>query len=304
MEVRSWNSAFRQLLLKLERFAPIDSAFVLLEGETGTGKNFLARYLHARSRRSGAPFREANLASVDDALASSELFGHVRGAFTDAKLRRAGHFAMAHGSTLFLDELGKASIAVQKKLLRVVETGECWPIGAERPVPVDVRLVGASNVSLDQLVDDGEFLPDLRARLGCFRIYIPPLRDRPEDIPWMITESVRRQAPLAGYASPPTISGQLLCTLVAYHWPYNVRELEATVLRLLVDAEGASVLRAELCTEDLGYLLASEKSDDRLSKELVRETVRTEGSMVAAANRLGVHRSTLYRVLRTADATN
>lgn len=301
MGLESHSQAFREVILRLRRFAPVDTAFVLLEGETGTGKNYLARFLHTHSRRSTGTFREANLAAVDDALAGSELFGHVRGAFTDARTPRSGHFVLAHGGTLFLDELGKASLHVQRRLLRVVETGDCWPIGAERPVQVDARLIGATNVPLKQLVEQGEFLADLHARLGCFRVRIPPLRERRDDIPDLITESLARQAGVTGYASPPGVSGDLMDALVAYNWPQNVRELQSVVLRLLVDAGGAPILQLDLCSGDLAYLQSTPRDSDVLSRELIERTIRNAGTVVAAASRLGVHRSTVYRALRSPD---
>lgn len=303
-ELRSLSPAFRPVLRQLRRFAPVDQAFVLLEGETGTGKNFLARHVHHLSRRNRGPFREANLAAMDDALAGSELFGHVRGAYTDAKQRRIGHFALAHTGTLFLDELGKASRAVQRKLLRVMESAECWPIGAERPMTIDVRLVGATNVPVGQLVETGEFLPDLHARLGSFCIKIPPLRERREDIPALIAQSIDRQSCFVGYVIPPRVSPGLLALLSLYSWPMNVRELEAVVLRLLVDAEGKAELGEELCRGDLAYLAVSAEEGQRLSREQVEREVEIAGTKVGAAARLGVHRSTVYRVLRNDTAAS
>ncbi len=303
-ELCSMSPAFRSVLRRLRRFAPVDKAFILLEGETGTGKTFLAQHIHRWSRRSGGPFREANLAGIDDALASSELFGHVRGAYTDAKQRRVGHFALANHGTLFLDELGKASLPVQRKLLRVVESAECWPIGAERPHQVDVRLIGATNVPLEELVEQGEFLPDLHARLGCFRVRIPPLRERREDIAALVSQSIQRQAALAGYTIPPRLTPGLQEVLEQYAWPGNVRELEAVVLRLLVDAEGKAELGPDLCHGDLSYLAVSADGEEPISREQVEREVEIAGTKVGAAARLGVSRSTVYRRLRSDTTTS
>ncbi len=290
--------AFRRVLATLRRFAPVRPACIVLEGETGTGKNFLARYVHDISPWSREPFREANLAAMDDALAGSELFGHVRGAFTDARSHRSGHFVLAHRGTLLLDELGKASLPVQRRLLRVVETGECWPIGAERSVPVDARLVVATNVSLAQLAEEGAFLPDLLARLGAFHVRVPALRERAEDIPVLIEGALVRQAPKVGYLRPPEVSPRLMDVLCSYHWPHNVRQLEAVTLRLLVDAQRSKILQEHLCEGDLEYLRRRPAGEVVLSPQVIREAVRYTGSVVAAASHLGVHRSTLYRALK------
>jgi len=301
----SHDPSFRQVLARVARYAACDHVTILLEGESGTGKNFLARRVHALSPRASGPFREVSLAACDDALAGSELFGHERGAFTDARQRRVGHFVSADGGTLFLDELGKASPVVQRKLLRVLETGECWPVGADRSVPVRVRLVAATNVSLPTLVARDQFLPDLYARLGCCRIVIPPLRERRADIPALVEGAIRRHAPLCGYEGDgPIVDPELMEVLIRAPWPYNIRQLEGTILRLLIDACGAPVLTPALCVDDLTQLAADPIApgtfDVRLSAHSVSDdqmerAVREAGSVSAAARRLGVHRATIYR---------
>ena len=190
---------FRHALSRIELFSRYDGVTVVIEGECGTGKTYFARYLHKGSSRSDRSFYHVNIAALDDALVSSELFGHVSGAFTGADRARPGLFASAHGGTLFLDEIAKATTQVQCRLLSVVERRAIRPVGADREVPVDVRLVAASNVSLRRLTSDGEFLPDLLDRLGHFRVEIPPLRDRRADIPGLVENFVAAHAPAFGY---------------------------------------------------------------------------------------------------------
>jgi DNA-binding NtrC family response regulator len=290
------DSKFRRIVERVERFARFESAIVVLEGESGTGKNHLARHVHRTSRRASGPFREVSLAAIDDGIAGSELFGHVAGAYTDARHQRAGHFASANRGTLFLDELGKASLAIQKKLLRIVETRECWPVGSDRGVPVDVRLVVATNVPLSELVAQNQFLPDLFARLGQFRVRIPPLRERQGDIAPLVHHFIRRHSSECGYGSPPSVDPRLMAALEHWAWPFNVREVESTVLRLMVDAAGATELGVELCEDDLAYLLASERLvKPELTLESVQRALAKTGSISGAADSLGVHRTTLYR---------
>jgi DNA-binding NtrC family response regulator len=229
---------------------------LLIEGESGTGKTYFARELHLASERAAGPFEYVVLSALDDSLASSELFGHVEGAFTDARRSRAGRFATARGGTLFLDEIGKASAAVQQKLLHAVEYGEIRPVGADRDVRVDVRIIAASNVPLEQLVLGERFLPDLHARLNAFRVRLPPLRERRADIPAFVEQFVVAHALALGYPRTPSIHPDLMAALQRAPWPNNVRQLDSTLLRLLVDVDGAGELRLEHCVDDLSYLRA------------------------------------------------
>jgi transcriptional regulator with GAF, ATPase, and Fis domain len=188
-----WNpssAAFRKCVAQARRFAHDCDAAILIEGESGTGKTQIARLVHDSSPRRNAPFHDVVLSTLDDTLAGSELFGHVQGAFTDARQPRAGHFPSAHGGTLFLDEIGKASLAIQQKLLHAIEYGEIRPVGSDRRVRVDARIVAATNIPLSLLVDEGRFLPDLRARLDAFRIHLPPLRHRRGETPRPVEQYV------------------------------------------------------------------------------------------------------------------
>ena len=193
------SASFQAALQRIERFARDDTAPVLLQGESGTGKTHLARRIHTQSPRNRGPFQHIVLSTFDDGVIASELFGHVAGAFTDARHLRAGHFASANRGTLVLDEIGKASRSVQAKLLHAIEYGEIRPVGSDREVTVDVRIVAATNIPLEQLAQADRFLPDLCARLNTFRIVIPPLRERKADIPALVWEAVRKHAPSSGY---------------------------------------------------------------------------------------------------------
>jgi two-component system response regulator HydG len=298
----STSADYRQALVSLEKFGRDRTATVLIEGESGTGKTILARRLHELSPRRQAPFRACVLSALDDALASDELFGHVAGAFTGARESRAGLFASAAGGTVFLDEIGKASLTVQQKLLHVIEYHEIAPLGADRVVPVDVRVVAASNLPLEQLVRDGTFLPDLYARLKCFRIVLPPLRARAQDIPQLVLQCLTRHARECGYLSAPTIDDALMAALTNAPWPDNLRELDGTIHRLLVEADGADVLTTALCVGDLAHLVAAASPKAPLEITVVRRALaESDNKKARAARLLGVSRSTVHRVLRDAE---
>ncbi len=294
----SHSTAYLDALERVKRYARHPDLTVMFDGESGTGKSCLARYLHVLSPRAARVFHEVSLAALDDGLASSDLFGHVRGAFTDARENRRGHFLAAHGGTLFLDEIGKASPAVQKKLLRVLETREIWPVGADRAVPVDVRLVLATNISIDGLVAAGQFLPDLHARLGLFQIRIPPLRERRTDIPTLVSYFATQHAQASGYARAPDIHPELMSALQHAPWPYNLRQLDATIHRLMIDADGADILTPSHCTDDLAYLRAFSGGVGLLTPRSVERVVEEIGSVSGAARRLGIARTTVYRRLK------
>jgi DNA-binding NtrC family response regulator len=295
------SDAYRETLRQLDRYARCDEATVVLVGETGTGKNLLARRLHEMSPRSNKAFHVTSLALLNESLAPSELFGHLPGAFTDARQKRQGSFQTASGGTLFLDEIAKTPLSLQKLLLRALESGEIQPVGADRPVQVDVRVVAASNKPLAPLVDDGTFLPDLYSRLGAFRICVPALRDRPEDIPALTEFFLARHASSAGYAEPPSVHPELMRALVAADWPFNLRQLDATLFRVMVDAEGAPELTLDHCIGDLVDLRATGVPREPLTPELAYRTVREMGQKKRAAIHLGVARTTLDRMLAKHD---
>jgi len=290
------STAFQRVLAQLARLARHPSVPILLEGESGTGKTSIARWIHDNSPRAAGPSCAVLLAGLDDALAGSELFGHVTGAFTDAKSSRAGQFASASGGTLFLDEIGKASRAVQQKLLHAVEQHEIRPIGSDRSMRVDTRIIVASNVPLRQLVEEGTFLPDLSARLDVFRVALPPLRKRRADIPLLVMGAVARHAADCGYETEPAIAPELMRALQRAPWPNNLRELDATIWRLLIEAEGSPMLTLAHCPDALSHLRLADTPP--ITRELLQDAVSKHGGVSAAARALNVDRTTIYRRLR------
>ncbi len=241
------SAAIREVLVKIEQMAPVSST-VLVEGESGTGKELVARAVHHMSPRRGKPFIAVNIGALPETLLESELFGHEKGAFTGAAERRLGRFELAHGGTLFLDEIGEAPIAVQVKLLRVLEQREVTRLGAAQPIRVDVRVVAATNRPLREHVETGSFRADLYYRLNVLSLYLPPLRQRREDIPLLVRRFVQEfsrqhDRPFRGIAS------DAMQILMDYAWPGNVRELRNLVESMVVLAPGREVTAADIPPE-------------------------------------------------------
>jgi DNA-binding NtrC family response regulator len=298
------SESYRRTVHRIRRFARTDDP-VVLQGESGTGKSRLAACLHRLSSRSDRPFYVVNMAELDDNLASSELFGHVCGAFTGADRTRKGAFATAHSGTIFLDEGGKCSLANQGRLLRAMESRTIRPLGSDVDVPVDVRIIFAASEPLEQLVEAGRMLRDFLPRLGAFRIVVPPLRDRRDDIPLLVRRLIECHAPRRGYACEglPVPTPALMAALVAYDWPDNVRELDSLIRRLLVDANGAPRLDLDLLTDDLGRY--RQHPSRRVARGARRPDIenaikRADGNKTEAARLLGIGRATLNRHI-TAD---
>ncbi|HUF24176.1 MAG TPA: sigma-54 dependent transcriptional regulator [Vicinamibacterales bacterium] len=216
---------------------------VLITGETGTGKELVARAIHDWSAQREAPLVKVNCAAIPETLLESELFGHVKGAFTGAVATKKGRFALADGGTIFLDEIGTLSLAVQAKLLRVLQEREFEPLGSERSYQVDVRVIAASNRDLRQLVAEGKFQEDLFYRLAVIPIQMPPLRARREDIPLLVDHFVRKHAARAGKRID-LVDPDVMAMLTRSDWPGNVRELENTVERAVVLTSGSVIDRA------------------------------------------------------------
>jgi formate hydrogenlyase transcriptional activator len=233
------SPALRAVLATVDQVAPTDST-VLISGETGTGKELIARAVHSRSRRRGRPLVKVNCSAIAAGLVESELFGHVRGAFTGALERRVGRFELADGGTIFLDEIGELPLDVQAKLLRVLQEHEFEPVGSSVTRRVDVRVIAATNRNLLGAVDEGRFRADLYYRLNVVPVAIPPLRERPGDIPALTAFFLARYAKRFG--KPVTgVSDAALRRLVAYSWPGNIRELQNVVERAVVLAQGPVV---------------------------------------------------------------
>jgi transcriptional regulator with GAF, ATPase, and Fis domain len=223
---------------------------VLITGETGTGKELVARAVHSHDGRSHGPFVKVNCAAIPDALIESELFGYVRGAFTGAAVSKRGKFSLAHGGSIFLDEIGTMNVGLQAKLLRVLQEREIEPLGAERAERVDLRVIAATNRDLRQLVRDGRFLDDLFYRLYVVPIVMPPLRDRVEDIPMLMEYFIDKHATRNGRVIDAVEDG-VVEALQKYRWPGNVRELENTIERAVV-LSTETTIRREVVTMDVG----------------------------------------------------
>ncbi len=233
------SRAMQELIRKLELVAQSKST-VLVIGETGTGKELAARAIHARSAQRDRPLIKVNCAAIPETLIESELFGHVKGAFTGATANRRGRFALADGGTIFLDEIGMLGLPVQAKLLRVLQEREFEPVGSERTQSVDVRVIAATNRDLRAMVADARFQEDLYYRLSVIPIEIPPLRERPEDVPLLVDHFVRKHAQRLGRRIDG-IEPAVMQRLAAYRWPGNVRELENTIERAVVLATGTVI---------------------------------------------------------------
>jgi Nif-specific regulatory protein len=308
-ELAGDSEPVRRLRADLARFARADVA-IHLRGETGTGKDLAARALHAASPRADEPFEVVNCAAIPDALIESELFGHVRGAFTGATRDRRGRFVMAHRGLLFLDEVSELSPAAQAKLLRVIEDGEVQPVGAERAVRVDVRLVSATHKNLAAEVAAGRFREDLYWRLAVVELELPPLRARGGDVQLLAERFLARAARRLGRALTG-FTPAALAVLAGYSWPGNVRELANEIERAVVITEGPLVDAADLrpraaptaATGSSPRPLAERFAGlDQLERQLVQESLRAAGGNVTEAARLlGISRIMMRRRLERYD---
>jgi two-component system, NtrC family, response regulator AtoC len=285
-------------------------AAVLLRGETGTGKELIARTIHGNSPESDQPFIGVNCAAVPETLLESTLFGHVKGAFTGAFSDRRGPFELAGRGTIFLDEIGDTSLALQAKLLRVLEEREFYPVGSEHPRRTEARVIAATNRGLEDLVADGGFRDDLFFRLRVIEIRVPPLRERRSDIPLLVRHILSRAAVELG-RQVPGVSTDVMAYLVAQDWPGNVRELENTLTRALVMARGNTLALHDLEGDHWGAgpgrphgaAVGNGPSDDQSLEMVERRHVQrvllmTKGNKSAAARILEVSRPTLNRMIK------
>ncbi len=298
--------AMSRVLDRIRTIADRD-ARVLITGESGTGKERVARAIHDTSLRDGGPFIPLACAAIPSTLLEDEIFGHERGAFTDAKDRKAGRFERADGGTLFLDDIDDMPLETQVKLLRVIQEGEVEPLGSQEPIQVDVRIIAATKVDLAELVEDGEFREDLYYRLNVVPIDLPPLRDRVEDISLLVDHFLKREGDVEY-----TVPAEVMAELCAYRWPGNVRELENAIERAVALVGDDRVLTRDLLLE--GALRKRKRAgggEDGGPLVTLREVVReseanhirrvlkaTEGHRANAAKVLGISRKNLWEKMK------
>jgi DNA-binding NtrC family response regulator len=300
------SEVMKPLINMMNKVAPSD-ANILITGENGTGKGVAARYIHSLSARSEEPFVSINMGGLASGVAESELFGHVKGAFTDAKADRAGRFEMADGGTLFMDEIGNLPMEQQQKILRVLETGEFERVGSSRTIKVDVRIISATNSDLQKSVREGKFREDLLYRLNTIPVHLPPLRERAEDIELLANHFLERH--LKRYGKNITgLIDQAIEALLSYNWPGNVRELDHTIERSVLLASGDQIKVSDLgliptaSTDDEGAMNGPSIDDmslEEVEKYLIQRTLkRNGGNATKTANDLGLSRSAFYRRLQ------
>src|SRR6266550_2387891 len=295
---------FSDVLRLAEQVAPTEST-VLIQGESGTGKEVIARYLHELSARAEGQFLSLNCGALPESLLESELFGHVKGSFTGAVRDKQGLFAAARGGTFFLDEIGEMSPATQVKLLRVLQEREAIPVGGTEPIPVDVRVVAATNRDLEDDIKRGRFRTDLYYRLNVIAIHLPPLRDRRDDIQILWEEFLSRIAKERD-EQPKALAQEAKDALLAYDWPGNVRELENALERAVVLSKATTIDLAALpdkLTEHRAEPLVAERPHanptlDVIERAYITWVLQSEGgNKTRAAEVLGIDPSTLYRKL-------
>ena len=296
-EMVGGSTALKRVLRQVEVVAPTD-ATVLILGETGTGKELVARAIHRLSPRRDMPCITLNCAAIPTGLLESELFGYERGAFTGALSQKIGRFEMAHKGTLFLDEVGDIPLDLQPKLLRALQEKSFERLGGTRTIPIDVRLVAATNRNLSQMMGDKLFRSDLYYRLKVFPITVPPLRDRPEDIPLLARYFTKKYATKMN-RTIEKISTDTMTALVSWNWPGNVRELENFIERAVILSQGPN-LRAPLSEIRQDALPQTGSATlEQVEREHIIRVFRESGGVVTtAATRLGLHRTTLNAMMR------
>jgi len=313
------STAMQRLRQEIDLVAPSDLV-VLVTGETGVGKELVVRAIHAGSRRADQALLYVNCAALPETIAESELFGHVKGAFTGADQARAGKFEVADGGTLFLDEVAELSLPIQAKLLRALQEGEIQRVGADRPLAVDVRVIAATHRDLREAIAAGRFRADLFHRLNVYPLHVPPLRERRSDVPRLAAHFCDAARAKLG-VGPVRLTPQAQARLTAYPWPGNVRELENVLFRVVLQAS-ARVPRGAAVTVDApdlpaefadGHAAAAEEATttepratpvrplreavDDYQRRLIRDAVAAhDGNWAAAARALGLHRSNLHHL--------
>ncbi|HTM23801.1 MAG TPA: sigma-54 dependent transcriptional regulator [Vicinamibacterales bacterium] len=301
------SHAMRQLLEQVAMAAPTNGR-VLIYGENGTGKELVARTIHMRSRRMKGPFIEVNCAAIPEELIESELFGHMKGAFTGAVAVRRGKFELADGGTLFLDEIGDMSLKTQAKVLRALQEQVVEPVGGTGSVKVDVRVLAATNKDLPSEIRAGRFREDLYFRLNVIPIFVPPLRDRDSDIPQLAEHFMAEFAHEYG-RRPKRLDPSASVGLRSYRWPGNVRELRNVIERLMIMVPGDAITAADLSFLDPAAAIAPDEpgaaplplheARERFERDYILRALATQnGNISRTADALGVERSNLYRKMR------
>jgi len=302
--------SMRALRKQIAVVAPTDGR-VLISGESGVGKELVARAIHSQSRRASAPFVEVNSAAIPEELVESELFGHVKGAFTGATAAKKGKFDLADGATLFLDEVSDMSANVQAKVLRVLEEQRFEPVGSNTPVSVDVRVIAATNKKLDEEIEKGTFRSDLYFRLNVIPFEVPPLRERLEDVPLLVEHFNHRFASAYG-RKLLEFHTKAIEAMQNYPWPGNVRELRNTIERIVIMHDNSHKVAvkdlptfgsAELPASSYRFPSFKEASDAYHREFIQRKLEEADGNVSRAAELMGIDRSHLYRRMRALGIT-
>ncbi len=299
------SEAMQQIFYKVRKIAPTD-ANILLLGENGTGKDLIAKSIHQNSLRSKNPFVKVDVGALTETLFESELFGHKKGAFTDAREDRIGRFESANGGTLFLDEIGNIALQQQAKLLSVLQNRQVMKLGTNTPMPVDIRLVCATNVPLQELANENRFRKDLIYRINTVEITLPPLRQRVEDIPLLAKHFAKQYG--SKYSKPLIdLDKSAIEKLKQYQFPGNVRELQYTIERAIIMSEGDIISARDLFFSPIesNYSAAEEPDDMKLStmekNTILKVIEKYNGNITKAAKELGLTRTALYRRLSKYD---
>ena len=287
------SNALKQILLKVKQVAPTNATVILL-GETGSGKGLIGRTIHNISKRKNRPFMQVNCAALAPSLIESELFGHEKGAFTGAQARRLGRFEMAHGTTLFLDEIGELPLEIQAKLLRVLEDGELERVGGGSTIKTDVRVIAATNRDIEKEVEAGRFRLDLWYRLNVFPIFVPPLRERKEDIPLFVSFFVAKYQKWIKKKFD-RVPQEMINALQSYAWPGNIRELENMIEKaVIISPDGKLQIETPLQPDGLSI---KNKTLEEFEREYILKVLKLTGWTIkgpkGAALQLGLKPSTL-----------
>lgn len=293
------SPAMMQLIKVVTKVARTD-ANILITGENGTGKEMLAREIHRLSPRNHHPMLSVDMGAISESLFESELFGHERGAFTDAYESRQGKFEAAHGSSLFMDEIGNLSLGLQAKLLTVLQSRNVTRIGSNKVIPVDIRLISATNKDIPELIKEGQFREDLFYRINTIHLEIPPLRERGEDILLFIDTFLRRFT--AKYQRRDVrMHEQTVEKLCAYHWPGNIRELQHTIEKAVILCEGSVIRPKDILVKQTWkpQAIARVANLEEVERQAIENAIsQNKGNLTAAAEQLGVSRQTLYNKLK------